>query len=170
MNVTILEQIQLWILFLISGILIGIFFDLFRVLRKTFKTSDIITYIEDIIFGILTGIFLLFLIFYLNHGEIRLYLLIAIILGCVIYYLTISKYFIKWNVFLLNKICYVIEKIIHVILFPFLVLFKILNRLFLHPIKILLLKLQKKMKKFVQNRKNIFIFTKKEGKSKKDIA
>lgn len=44
------SQVQIFIIFLIIGLCIGILFDLFRALRKTFKTPDFITYIEDITF------------------------------------------------------------------------------------------------------------------------
>lgn len=44
------SQGQIFIVFLIIGLCIGIFFDFFRALRKTFKTPDFATFIEDIIF------------------------------------------------------------------------------------------------------------------------
>ncbi len=44
------SQGQIFIIFLIIGLCLGIFFDLFRALRKTFQTPDLITYMEDIIF------------------------------------------------------------------------------------------------------------------------
>ena len=50
------NQAYLFCIFIINGIIIGILFDFFRILRKTFKTSDLITYIEDSLFWILTGI------------------------------------------------------------------------------------------------------------------
>lgn len=44
------SQAQIFILFFIIGITIGLMFDFFRVLRKSFKTPDFITIIQDIIF------------------------------------------------------------------------------------------------------------------------
>ena len=65
------NQAYLFCIFIINGIIIGILFDFFRILRKTFKTSDLITYIEDSLFWILTGIIILYSIFVFNNGEIR---------------------------------------------------------------------------------------------------
>lgn len=45
-----LSQGQIFIVFLIIGLCLGLFFDVFRALRKTFKTTDFVTYIEDITF------------------------------------------------------------------------------------------------------------------------
>lgn len=50
------SQAQIFILFFIIGITIGLMFDFFRVLRKSFKTPDFITTIQDIIFLFLTRI------------------------------------------------------------------------------------------------------------------
>lgn len=44
------SQAQIFLLFFIIGIIIGLLFDFFRVLRKTFKTPDFFTTIQDIIF------------------------------------------------------------------------------------------------------------------------
>lgn len=87
-------------------------FDFFRVLRKRFKTTDIVTYMQDILFWILTGISMLYCIYTFNSGEIRLYEFIGILIGTTIYFLTISKYFIKINSMVLN----ILTKIFYVLL------------------------------------------------------
>ncbi len=85
------SQGQVFILFLILGLCIGVFFDFFRALRKTFKTSDFITYIEDIIFMLVVGILLVNSLILLNHGQIRFFIIIALLFGIMFYSLTISK-------------------------------------------------------------------------------
>lgn len=101
------------------GIAIAIVFDIFRVLRRTFKTADIITYIEDIVFWAITAVILLYAIFIFNNGQIRFYLFIAIILGSLTYFLTLSKYFVKINV-----------KILAILLAPFRKIFAFFERIF----------------------------------------
>ena len=96
------NQALLFVIFVINGILIGILFDIFRVLRKSFKTSDIITYIEDIMFWIGAGVLTLYFIFCYNNGEIRFFIFLGIILGISIYILTISKYFMKVSIIIIS--------------------------------------------------------------------
>ncbi len=72
------SQEQVFIFFFIIGIIIGIIFDIFKVLRKSFKTSDIVTFVEDLIFIILSGILTIFGILKLNGGEIRFFLFLGI--------------------------------------------------------------------------------------------
>ncbi|MBO5478942.1 MAG: spore cortex biosynthesis protein YabQ [Clostridia bacterium] len=63
------NQAYTFLVFIINGIIIGFLFDCFRILRKSFKTSDIITYIEDILFWIITGIVTLYFIFFYNNRR-----------------------------------------------------------------------------------------------------
>ena len=89
-------------------IITGIIFDIFRILRKTFKHKDFVIYLQDILFWILTGILLLYTTFIFNDSEIRLYMILSSFLGFIIYLFTISKFFIKVSVkiilFIKNKI------------------------------------------------------------------
>lgn len=109
------SQEQIFIFFFIIGIIIGVIFDIFRVLRKSFKTPDIITLAEDIIFLAISGILIIYSTIKLNNGEIRFFLFIAIFLGIFMYSLTISKIcviilyeFVKIckKIFLFPKFCY----------------------------------------------------------------
>ena len=84
-------QGQIFILFFLLGIVIGSIYNIFRVIRKNFKTSDFVTQIEDIIFLIIAGILILCFILKFCIGEIRFYVFIAIFLGILLYFLTISK-------------------------------------------------------------------------------
>ena len=79
------NQAYLFLIFTLNGIIIGILFDAFRILRRTFKTNDVITYLQDLIFWILAGISVLYFIFEFNNGELRMYIFIAIILGLILH-------------------------------------------------------------------------------------
>jgi len=145
-----LEQLTNFIYFIITGMILGIVFDIFRILRKSFKTSDFVTNIQDIIFGIITGIILLASIFLFNKGELRLYLFIGICFGIIIYMLSISKYFIKLNVAIINFI----KKIIILITKPFIFLLKFIKKLFLGPISFICINFKLLFKKIFKNLKN----------------
>lgn len=127
------NQAFLFIAFIINGILIGILFDVFRVLRRTFKTTDMITYIEDTIFWIIAGLLTLYFIFYFNNGEIRFYIFLGIFLGILIYMLLLSKYFIKINVSIINFLKNIIYKTVSIVLYPLKALFNILKKIFFKP-------------------------------------
>lgn len=143
MENTIGMQLYSLFLFIIAGIIIGIFFDIFRILRRTFKTPDWITYLEDILFWIVTGIFLLFLLFYFQNGEIRGYVLLGLFFGILIYILTISRHFIKISVKLLMMIKNIIKQILLWCWKPFAFLWKILCKIIIKPISFMVINVRK---------------------------
>lgn len=102
------NQAYLFLVFSLTGVAIGVLFDFFRILRRTIKTSNIITYIEDVLFWILTGLLILYNIWYFNNGEIRIYMFLGIIMGVLIYMSTLSNILIK----IFSKILQVIIKVI----------------------------------------------------------
>lgn len=99
-----IEQIKILLLFILTGVVIGILFDIFRILRKSFRTPDILTYIQDFTFWILSGLILLYSIFKFNNGELRAYVFFGIILGVFIYMLLLSKHIINFFVKLISII------------------------------------------------------------------
>ena len=117
------NQAYLFLVFSLTGVAIGVLFDFFRILRRTIKTSNIITYIEDVLFWILTGLLILYNIWYFNNGEIRIYMFLGIIMGVLIYMSTLSNILIK----IFSKI---LQTIIKVLELPFKTIFLIFRKIF----------------------------------------
>ncbi len=84
-------QLYNFFVFIILGIIISFIFDIFRILRKKFKTNNFITYMEDILFWLISGFLIITAIFKFNDGELRAYLFIGILLGIVIYIMLFTK-------------------------------------------------------------------------------
>lgn len=138
------NQAYIFFIFILNGFLIGLLFDIFRILRKSFKTSDFITILQDILFWILTGVIILYSIFKFNNGELRGYIFIGILIGAIIYLLLFSKLFISVNVFIIN----ILKKIVYYILIlPIKTIFKFLRRIILRPISFIFINLQKTLSK-----------------------
>ena len=122
-----MNQLINMLLFILTGIVIGVLFDIFRIIRRSFKTPDFLTYKEDILFWLMAGIILLFTIFTFNNGEIRLYIFVSLLFGLTIYLLTLSKFFIKINV----KIIGIIKKII---CYPIKLIYNFIKKFIFRPI------------------------------------
>lgn len=149
-----LNQAYIFIIFVLNGFIIGLLFDLFRILRKSFKTVDIITYLEDFMFWILTGFILLYSVFKFSNGEIRLYIFLGVILGTILYILAFSKIFVKISV---NIILFVKKLINIVIIRPIIKIYKLLQRLITKPIKFIFINFKKM---FTNVKKHIFMVKK----------
>lgn len=131
-------QVYNFFIFIVLGMIIAFVFDVFRILRKAFKTNNIITYIEDILFWIISGFLIIVSIFTFNNGEIRFYLFIGILIGILIYILLLTKLI---NTVLLNLLK-PIKKVIQIILS----IFKKINNLIINFLK----KCKNKSKKTIQ--------------------
>ena len=121
---SIAEQTQIFIIFVIVGIIISFLFDIFRILRKVYKFSNMLIYMQDILFWLLTGIIILQAIFKFNSGDIRIFLFLGIFVGVFIYISLFSIYVIKIGSFILKLINTLIRKLINVFKVP---ICKILN-------------------------------------------
>lgn len=119
------SQVGIFLIFFMAGVLICLLYDIFRAIRKTVKTPDFVTYIEDTIYWILVAIFLIYLIFVLNSGKIRFFMFVAICIGGIAYYFTLSKYFINISVHILNFTKVILKKIISILLIPLKLFLKI---------------------------------------------
>lgn len=139
----VINQAYLFLVFTINGIIIGLLFDIFRILRKSFKTSDIITYFQDILFWILTGLILLYSIFNFSNGEIRFYMFLGVFLGCLIYMLIFSKYFIDFNVKIISFLKNIIGKTISIITFLIKIVIKFTRKIFIKPINFIIINVNK---------------------------
>lgn len=158
------EQLTSFIIFTIIGLIISIVFDFFRILRKTFKTPDLITCIEDIVFWIISGIIILISIFIFNNGELRLYIFIGILIGIILYMIFISKYFIKFNVYVINCLKYLINKILQIILKPIVFIYKLIKKAIFKPISFIFINFRKIITKIKNKFKKIKILNKKIDK------
>ena len=148
-------QLQLFFIFLINGLLIGLLFDFFRILRKAIKTADFITYIEDVLFWILTGLIILYSIFTYNNGEIRLFMFLAIILGILIYLIFISKIILSISLNIINIVKKIFSIVFHIIKIPFQFFMKLLRKLFLNPISFIIINIRNYFTKSFKNFSNV---------------
>ena len=137
------EQASLFLIFSLNGVIIGILFDIFRILRKSFKTRDILTYLEDIIFWILTGIIILYSMCRFCDGELRFFMILGIIMGLIIYILTISKYVMKVSLFVVGIIKKSIFILIKILSYPFKIIIDFIKKVIYKPIAIICINIRK---------------------------
>lgn len=128
------NQANLFLIFAINGVIIGFVFDVFRILRKSFKTSDIITIIQDILFWIITGMIVLYSIFIFNNGEIRFFMFIGIFLGVLLYMVLLSKYIIKISVETIKIVKKIINFVFKILIFPIKSIYNISKKILKRPI------------------------------------
>lgn len=114
----IIKQIHLFFISGLYGILLGLWYEFFRTLRKNFVHKNKMVHLEDMIFCFTAaiGLFILFQVY--NQGMVRFYCLVGLECGAVFYFLVLSEVIGKlFSVFIkiISKIVKITEGII---LFP----------------------------------------------------
>ncbi|MGE4282578.1 MAG: spore cortex biosynthesis protein YabQ [Clostridia bacterium] len=128
MEVSVTNQAYIFLSSIVGGLIIGLVFDIFRILRRVIKTVNFITYIQDILFWIIVTMIIFLLVFVTNDGELRWYEFLGVVLGIIFYNLLFSTYVIKISVTIINFIKKSILLILKVLLFPFAIIYKIFRK------------------------------------------
>ena len=86
------QQAELFLWFVGFGLACGLAYDLVRAFRREIKHGTAAMMVEDTLFSALacSGCYGLF--FWKNHGALRAYGFIGILIGVTLYYLTVSRW------------------------------------------------------------------------------
>lgn len=118
------QETTVFLIFVVMGMLFSIIFDVFRAIRKIRKGKKLSIYIQDIIYFIIIGIILTMLIVNYMNTELRVYLILAIILGIVIYISTVGNMVVN----VLIKLFKLNREFIGFLLLPVSIYFNIFER------------------------------------------
>ena len=81
---------------LVTGMVLGGFFDLYRTFRSTVKVNKLFDFMGDLIFWVLALILITPLVYWGTWLELRLYVWLLLLAGLVLYFLVFSKSMLSW--------------------------------------------------------------------------
>ncbi len=87
----------------ISGFIIGVFFDIYRIIRGK-ERIKIISILEDVLFWILCSLSIFIFLLKFNYGFLNVYVYIFILIGIFTYFSVLSKRLLKLERFLIERI------------------------------------------------------------------
>lgn len=129
------SQEYMLIVSIMGGMLLGLIWDIYRLIRHYFKFGFFGTFLGDLAYWIVSVAFSIQLINDISYGNLRFFLLVGFISGAFLYFITISNYILKAFIFVIDTIIKFIKKIIDFLVYPFTLLRnKIIN--ILRPVKI----------------------------------
>ena len=134
------NQAYLFLIFTLNGIFIGLVFDFFRILRQGFKTNNVITYVEDIIFWIISGLSVIYSMVNFCNGDLRFFMVIGLVIGFITYILTVSRYIRKCSISIINFLKKIVKFICSIFIYPL----KIIYNIIINPLKIIYINIIKK--------------------------
>lgn len=89
------REVIVFLYFVLEGIVGGILMDILRAFRHNKQVKDIVVYLEDILYWIILGCGVIWLSYTLNTGTIRMYMILGMFLGLLIYFLTLTMFVYK---------------------------------------------------------------------------
>lgn len=89
------DQVYVFLWSILTGAILALIFDFFRLMRRKGNTKNYIVYIQDIIFWIIAMIIIIASAFITNDGELRGYMFIGYGIGAIFYLLIFSKTLLK---------------------------------------------------------------------------
>ena len=111
-------QAWLFLSTVIVGAAIGLFYDAFRIFRKTARHSGLAVQLEDLFFWVAATGLTFYYMLHRNYGEIRFFTLIGMAIGLVLYFATISRFVLVVFVTVINYLKRVVTTILRIFLMP----------------------------------------------------
>lgn len=122
------DQLLVFAKALLLGASLGLFYDVFRILRIAIKSHSIIIFFEDILFFVLAAILTFLFIFNVNSGVVRWFIFLGIIVGFALYYITVGKLVIKISEIIINIFKSIFKFLWGLLIKPFVMFFKWIYR------------------------------------------
>lgn len=111
------------------GAAMSVLFDLRRGFHKSVKLPEFAVCAADFIFWIMCAAAVAWCIWVLNGGAVRAYEFVGLILGTVIYFVTLSGYVVAISAFFSAGILKIIRFIFKILLTPLTFLYKIISNI-----------------------------------------
>jgi len=111
-------QAWLFLSTVLVGAAIGLFYDAFRVIRKTARHSGFAVTLEDLVFWVAATGLTFYYMLHRNYGEIRLFALIGVAVGILLYFATVSRWVVVVFVAVVNYLKRVVVAAVRVVLVP----------------------------------------------------
>jgi spore cortex biosynthesis protein YabQ len=88
-----------------SGIIAGLFFDIYRRLRRFLKPGPILTSVGDFMYWIFMALGTFYIIYKINYGQVRIYLFFGFATGLLVYCCAVSPYVIRVLIIIERIMC-----------------------------------------------------------------
>ena len=107
---------------LLAGILTGLMFDLYRIIRGS-KVPKAIIVLEDILFWILAAMIIFTFLLYTNYAFLGAYVYVFMLISLVLYIKFVSNICIKFELTIINMSIKVFRVSFKNIIYPFKIIF-----------------------------------------------
>ena len=111
-------QFDIVIYSLLAGLLTGVLFDAYRIIRGS-NINKIVIWIEDLLFWMLCAVIIFTFLLYVNYAFLGFYVYLFIFLSLILYFKLVSNKVIKIEIIIKTETLKVIRIIFKNIIYPF---------------------------------------------------
>ena len=104
------QDVEAYYITIYGCIIIGILFDLYRSLKSNFKVIKYFSVVFDILFWILATVVIFITVNFIDSFYLRYYHFVALFIGFILYYITLSKFILKILNTIIGSIVFLIKK------------------------------------------------------------
>lgn len=129
MSETISAELSFFLHAAIIGVILSAVYDMLRIVRRVRVHGCVGVAIEDGIYWLGTALYISYVLMKENNGVIRWFFVLGMLLGMLVYNLTISRYIVGFVSKIMNRILDIVVKVLDVVLKPLRVIMKKSSRL-----------------------------------------
>lgn len=118
------KQVTLFIFSLLSGMLVGVFFDAYRVIRGFEEPGRVITIVQDLLFWVLTGIMIFVFMMYTSFAYMSFNVFAYNGLGLLVYFKIFSSVFILGYNKIINFVVGLFRVVFYYLFYPIRIIFE----------------------------------------------
>jgi spore cortex biosynthesis protein YabQ len=93
---------ETFIITVITGVVMGVLFDFYRILRGVFRLRWILTSLADLLYWLLSTVLVFVALLFGNWGEVRLYVFFGLFAGVFGYYKLLSRLTMRMLIWLIR--------------------------------------------------------------------
>lgn len=142
MNSAIVIEMQFFLVSILSGCILIFVYDILRIFRRVIKHNGFITGIEDLIYWVISSLFIFVMMYQQNDGIIRFFSILGMLIGMLLYHKLLSELFVAVTLkiihILISPIIFVINWVKKILSFIYKRISKVINCVLLRLKKLIL--------------------------------
>lgn len=154
MTVSVSNQIFVFLSCVLLGMILGLLFDVFRIVRRTTPAGTVATATEDMLFWLLAALLVFLALLFLNDGQSRIFEWLGIAIGGMLYLSVFSRLVIAASMHVIHALKTVFRWILFLLLFPVRLLFRILKKPMIRAISPLRITVKRTKRMVIKAKRN----------------
>lgn len=128
MILSITQQVRCITFSIMAGIITGVLFDLYRLIRGFNNVNEILTFVEDILFWIFSAIIVFVFLLIMDNVYMGIYVYMCMTIGIYLYIKLWSALFLNLHYKLIKYVMKIFRILRNIVVYPFMIIIYSIKR------------------------------------------